>query len=284
MDCPICCSLSQRLFSKYSYWIRQCVVCRHQFAELVTTSDSDHVEQVYSDRYFQGGKAGYSDYISEAAILLDHSKRYAEILKRYMQPETVLDVGAAAGFILQGLVESGWSGQGIEPNTTMAEYGKQHLGLDIEVGTLESCNSSDRYQLISMIQVIAHFRDLRAALSRAAAMTQPQGFWLIETWNRESCTARSFGKYWHEYSPPSVLHWFSPEDIQSLAGQYGFREVARGRPAKWLNGSHAKSLLKYKLLDLPLGKLAYKTLDIIPDDLKIPYPAEDLCWLIFQKS
>lgn len=284
MDCPICCSVSKRIFQKYDYWIRQCQICRHQFAELTSASDSDHIERVYSDHYFLGGGAGYADYVSEAEILVAHSKRYAQILKYYMQPETVLDVGTAAGFILQGFLESGWTGKGIEPNVLMARYGQQHLGLDIEVGTLESYSNGDRYQLISMIQVIAHFKNLRAALSMAAKMTKPLGFWLIETWNRESYTAKSLGKYWHEYSPPSVLHWFSLKDIQRLARQYGFQEVARGRPIKWLKGGHGKSLLKYEFQDLPLGKLANKVFDIIPDDLKILYPAEDLCWLLFQKS
>ena len=278
MDCPICCDRSTRFFQKYSYWIRKCKLCRYQFAEL--SSASDHVERVYSDRYFQGGGAGYPDYVSEAAILLAHSRRYARILRRYMKPETVLDVGAAAGFILQGLVESGWSGKGIEPNASMAEYGRKHLGLDIDVGTLEEFNSCDRYQLISMIQVVAHFTDLRAAFAAAAKMTEPMGFWLIETWNRESCMARILGKHWHEYSPPSVLHWFSPDDLQRLAGQFGFREVARGKPIKWLSAAHAKSLLQYKLEGSPIAKLV----NIIPDtNLSIPYPAEDLCWLLFQK-
>ncbi len=281
--CPICDRTnSRRFFQKYGYWILTCEVCSHQFTEF--TPSAAHVARVYNDRYFQGGGAGYPNYLSEAQILRSHSQRYSKILANYMQPGTVLDVGAAAGFVLQGFLDSGWSGRGIEPNSHMAEYARIRLGLTVDTGTLEQIQSRERYDLISMIQVVAHFFELNKALQAAAAATNPNGFWLIETWNRESCAARTFGTNWHEYSPPSVLHWFSPTGLQRLAARYGFREVASGRPAKWINGAHAKSLLRYKLESSRLGKIAVRMLDVIPERLSIPYPAEDLFWALFQKS
>jgi len=117
-----------------------------------------------------------------------------------------------------------------------------HLGLQMEAGSLENFASNKRFDLVSMIQVIAHFSDIRRALQKAADVTQNGGFWLIETWNYESWVARLLGEHWHEYSPPSVLHWFSPSGLSRLVSQYGFSEVARGRPAKRLNGAHVKSL------------------------------------------
>ena len=55
----------------------------------------------------------------------------------------------------------------------MVNYGNQILGLSLEVGSLEDLVSSDRYDLISMIQVISHFYDLQKALTTATAMTNP---------------------------------------------------------------------------------------------------------------
>jgi SAM-dependent methyltransferase len=282
MNCPICDAPTRRLFKKYGYWIRVCETCFHQFAELSPTLA--HAEQVYGDEYFEGGGAGYPNYLGEAKILRSHSRRYSKILARYMQPGTMLDVGAAAGFILQGFTDGGWTGRGIEPNPRMAEYGRMHLGLPIETGTLEEFKTSDCYDLITMIQVIPHFFALKSALQTAEKVTKPNGYWLIETWNRESLMARIFGKNWHEYSPPSVLHWFSPSGLQNLTTQFGFREIARGRPSKWIQASHGKSLLGYKLKGSTLGKLAMKVVNLIPDDLSIPYPSEDLFWALYQKQ
>jgi SAM-dependent methyltransferase len=242
------------------------------------------VRQVYNDHYFHGGEAGYPDYLSERDILISHGRRYARLLKNYTTAGTVLDVGAAAGFVLKGFEESGWSGIGIEPNPRMAEFGRTQLGIQVEAGTIEQFQTSETYDLISMIQVIAHFVDPRKAFEVAAEITKPAGLWLIETWNRESFVARVLGQHWHEYSPPSVLHWFSPEGLRCLAKQFGFSEVACGRPSKRLNAAHAKSLLHYKLQDSRLAVIASRPLDLIPDHLSIPYPNYDLFWALFQRS
>jgi SAM-dependent methyltransferase len=275
--CPICHSPSRPLFDKDGYGIRGCEACGHQFAELA--ADPDHVARVYGDDYFHGGGAGYPDYLSEASLLRERGRWYARLVRRYTRPGTLLDVGAAAGFVLQGFLDRGWHGKGIEPNLGMVEHARK-LGLDVRTGTLEELAPGELFDLVSLIQVLPHFVEPRRALAAAAAVTRPGGYWLFETWNRDSWIARALGPSWHEYSPPSVLHWFSPGGLQRLAGQFGFRKVARGRPAKWINGGHAKSLLRHKL---GASGLAARLLDVVPDRLAIPYPAEDLFWMLLQR-
>ena len=172
----------------------------------------------------------------------------------------------------------------------MAAFGREQLGVNVQAGTLETLSQvfPDRtYDLVSMIQVLPHFYDLHQALRSAAAVTREGGHWLIETWNRDSLSAKILGSHWHEYSPPSVLHWFSPQDLQLLARQYGFEVVAQGRPQKWIKGSHVKSLLAYKFDTLPGGRSVKAFLKaflrLIPDRLQLPYPSEDLFWMLFKK-
>jgi SAM-dependent methyltransferase len=186
--------------------------------------------------------------------------------------------------VLQGFTDGGWHGDGIEPNPKMAAHARNELKLSVQAGALESLPANKTYDLVSMIQVIAHFADLRQALQVAADATKPAGYWLIETWNKDSFAARLFGQNWHEYSPPSVLHWFSPTTLKALAAQFGLQEVARGRPSKWINGGHAKSLLQYKLQGLPLGRSAGKLLHWLPDYLPLPYVADDLFWMLLRKQ
>jgi SAM-dependent methyltransferase len=281
MNCSICYYPTQQVFQKYGYWISECINCYHRTVEMIPLPE--HTDQIYKDEYFKGGAAGYSDYLSEEKILSEHGRRYGALLKQYTAPGTILDVGAAAGFLLKGFQDSGWHGIGLEPNASMASYGRTNLGLQMETGRLENFSSSQRFDLVSMIQVIAHFSDIRQALQKAADVTRGNGFWLIESWNKGSWVARVLGEHWHEYSPPSVLHWFSPSDLSRLVTQYGFSEVARGRPAKRLNGAHVKSLLGYKLQHSPLGWLQ-GGLKIIPDQMVIPYPTFDLFWMLFQKK
>lgn len=281
MLCPLCHQPSKIAFVAHGYGIRDCVSCGHQFADLATSPT--HTQQTYNDEYFHGGGAGYPDYLGGARILRNHGRWYGKRLASYLKPGKMLDVGAAAGFVLQGFMDCGWQGQGIEPNPKMAAYACETLGVTVQAGALEMLRSTETYDLVSMIQVIAHFADLRRALQIAAQVTKPLGYWLIETWNKDSFAARLFGQNWHEYSPPSVLHWFAPPTLKALAAQYGFQEVAHGRPSKWINGGHAKSLLQYKLQSLPLGPQAGKLLNLLPEYLPLPYLADDLFWMLLQK-
>ena len=279
--CPVCEGATMRLFQKGEYWVRACDTCGHRLAEITPTDD--HVARVYDDSYFCGGGAGYADYLSEGSILRAQGRRYGQTVCRHMAPGVVLDVGAAAGFILLGLQDCGWKGVGIEPNARMAAHARDQLGMQVQAGTLEAFHSSDRFDLVTMIQVMPHFVDPKRSIQIVAEYTKSGGYCLIETWNRASWTAWLFGSRWHEYSPPTVLHWFSPEGLERLMAAFGFHEVERGRPVKWLNGAHAKSLLRYKWNGSAWGRFMGRAVGIIPDWLHIPYPAEDLFWSLFKK-
>lgn len=282
MRCALCGGATRRLFRHRQYWIRGCEACRHRAAEI--PSAADHVARVYGDEYFTGGDAGYADYPGEAHILTAHGRRYGRLLARYARPGEVLDVGAAAGFVLKGFIEAGWRGAGVEPNETMARYARTRLKLDVATGTFEEFPLRRQYDLVSMIQVIAHFVDPVAAVRRAAELTRDGGFLLVEAWDRESLTARLFGRHWHAYSPPSVLHWFSRGGLSGLAAQCGFRAVAQGRPTKRIGCAHAFSLLRHRFAGTRLEELFAGLTRAVSNRLAIPYPGDDLFWALFQKT
>jgi SAM-dependent methyltransferase len=178
---------------------------------------------------------------------------------------------------LQGFADENWSGIGLEPNENIAKIGREKFNLDILRGSLESFETDEIFDLVSMIQVAAHFYDPRLAFKKAYSLLNENGFLLIETWNRDSFSAGIFGKNWHEYSPPSVLQFFSEKVLSKFLGEIGFKRIVLGRPSKKISGAHAKSLLKHKIGDNFLLKL-------IPDNFNFPYPSEDLFWALYQKK
>ena len=196
----------------------------------------------------------------------------------------MLDVGCAAGYILKGFRECGWDGIGIEPNPKMADHARSILGTDVKNTTLEEFQSNKQFDLISMIQVVPHFNDVCKALQVASELTKPGGYWLVETWNRESLIARILGKHWHEYCPPSVLHWFSPNSLKRLAAQFGFQEVHRGRPAKKISMKHAKTVLEQAYGNPLINKTTKLIGRIIPERSTLPYPFDDIFWSLYQKN
>ncbi len=282
IGCPLCDAEPARLFEKDGIPIWRCSACTHQFAR--PPEPESHLEDVYGDDYFHGGGAGYADYLNEASLLRAHGRRYARILTRHVSPGTLLDVGAAAGFLLQGFRDFGWDGEGVEPNAAMARHAREQLGLRVTASSLEEFVASRTFDVVSLIQVIAHFVDPREAVQCVAELVRPGGLCLVETWNVQSWTARLFGRHWHEYSPPSVLQWFSPVTLAALFGAAGFTPIAQGRPQKWLNAEHAKSLLRHKAASSRLAKLAASVLSVVPDRSALPYPSEDLFWVLFRKE
>jgi SAM-dependent methyltransferase len=183
--CPLCGGHSRRRFERHGFWIRDCEACAHRFAE--GAAADGHVERVYDDAYFRDGGAGYAGYLDEERLLRDRGRWYARLLARHVPPGSVLDVGCAAGFWLASLVESGWTGRGVEPNAAMAEHARARLGLDVRTGTLETLHDPGEYDLVAMIQVLAHFVDPRRALEVAVARTRGP------RWASSSGSSRSRG-------------------------------------------------------------------------------------------
>lgn len=274
MPCPLCECSSKKVFDVKGYSVLDCLGCSHRFAEV--HADESHVEKIYDNSYFSGGGAGYSDYLSEGEILRKHGRRYAKRISKYTSPGRMLDVGAAAGFILQGFIDRGWTGVGLEPNPSMVRVGAEHLHLEARQGSIEYFQTSEKFDLISMIQVVAHLYQPRKAFEKASELLKDRGYLLVETWDQGSFSARILGRSWHEYSPPSVLHWFTKARLTAFLEQFGFAKVTTGRPVKQISGAHAKSLLRYRLGE----NLALK---LIPDKVTFPYPSEDLFWALYQK-
>lgn len=275
-ECPLCGCAGRVRFAAHGIPILDCPGCGHRFAALLPTAA--HIEAIYADDYFRGGGAGYPDYFADAHLLRRHGRRCGERLARFRRPGRILDVGAAAGFLMQGMADTGWTVEGIEPNAAMAAFGRSELGLTIHTGTLDTARPSGLFDAVAFIQVLAHFPDPLESFRRADALTKPGGVWLVETWDAESRTARAFGRVWHEYSPPSVLHWWSKPVLNRTLAGFGYRLRGTGHPQKWIGLRHAKSLLIHKLGG------AGRMLKHIPEGLAVPYPSEDLFWSVYDKG
>ena len=151
MNCTVCNSNKTEIkFLKNEFRILHCLDCDHLFTEFEPTVKE--VDQIYSDDYFFKGGAGYEDYTLERKILINRGEYYADKMNKFINPGKVLDIGAAAGFILKGFENKGWLGTGIEPNNSMVEYGKNIVGVNIKKSTIETIEIEDRFDLVILIR------------------------------------------------------------------------------------------------------------------------------------
>ena len=281
-DCPLCGADSRPAFAKNGYTVADCGACGHRFC--ASPLDEAHLATVYDDSYFFGGGDGYDDYLVEADLLRAQGVRYGQLLAGIVGSGRLLDVGCAAGFLQAGMAQAGWTTTGLEPNATMVNHARSRLGLDVMQGTLESPPSLEPFDAVTLIQVIGHFFDLSRALSSVRELTRAGGVCLIEYWRRESTLARAFGTRWHEYSPPSVLHWFTRTSLDAAMAARGFVPIAHGAPKKYISGGHARSLLEHKFAELPAGRVLAAPLSLVPKTLRIRYPSLDLEWRAYRRE
>jgi len=283
-SCPACEDIGLRPSLKIStHQLLLCSGCGHEFLE--ADRDPDHIETVYGDDYFFGGGAGYPDYPAEARSLISRGRFYGKKLRSFGEAGELLDVGAAAGYLLEGFSQEGWTGEGIEPNELMATLGGDRLGIDIHCGTLESYDLGSRqFDAVAAIQVMAHFADPEYAWARLSNLVRPGGLLLVETWDRGSLTRWLLGRHWHEYSPPSVLHWFTKTSLDELARRHGFYLLESKTTIKWISGNHACSLVASKLPTGAASGMVKALGSKLPDFLRLPNPGDDLFYSIYRKQ
>ncbi len=269
------------LFEKHGYPIYECSKCELRFSKI--NDATDHLASVYSDDYFFAGGAGYPNYLEEKKELYNSGIRYAKIISKYTSPGKVLDVGCAAGFYLKGFEKSGWKCVGLEPNETIASYGKKELNLNIITGDLESFQTEEQFDLVNLIEVIGSFHDLNKAMDKVRKLVKQEGLVLVESWDHRSAIARFFGKSWHEYCPPSVLNWFSDKTLIELFDSYGFDFLSKGRPSKKIKGSHALEIVAKNSPKFIFKKPVFNFLKTTIGKVTLAYPPLDLKWYIFKK-
>lgn len=280
--CNLCKSHeSKSLFEVEGIAVLQCKTCAHQFADL--PESESHVKNIYADDYFFGGGAGYDNYLRDSSLLVQRGERYAKLVSKHLKPGAMIEIGAAAGFGLKAFADSGWDVTGIDPNPSMVQFGREQLGINLHVASFETWIPNKPLNLVVLVQVLPHLFQPRDTIAKIASWLAAGGCLLVETWRRDSLTARMTGRGWHEYNPPSVLHWFTLQELKSLGDMAGLKMVSYGRPKKYISGSHLKSIFHHQATRFPCSGLIKRCISMVPSSLNFRYPAEDLLWAMYQK-
>ncbi|MEZ5658972.1 MAG: class I SAM-dependent methyltransferase [Burkholderiaceae bacterium] len=292
-QCPICAATAAPLFPAVNgYAIDRCSACGHAFCR--DHFGLSHTTEAYDDDYFNGGGLGYPDYLAEADVRRRFANWYARRLNELNTvaeltvPGQALDIGCAAGFLMQGLADHGWRVSGIDPNCSMVGHARSQLGLDAHVGQTETLSRTNGltvpvrgYDLVMMVQVIAHLIDPRVAIAEVARVLAPGGVLLVETWDSASFVARTLGARWHEYSPPSALHYFTHASLDRLMATQSLTRIDRGRAPKRLQIAHLRSFARHRYG--MLGRMLAALLQPLPGQWGVPYPGDDLFFAIYRK-
>jgi SAM-dependent methyltransferase len=134
----------------------------------------------------------------------------------------LLDVGAYCGYFVDVAGQAGFRAEGSELSSWAVAQAR-HLGLTIHNETVgERAESGDRYDVITMWDVIEHLEDPRAELEAAQRLLEPGGALHLSTIDASSRVARAMGRHW-PWLMDMHLYYFDRRSITRLLGQAGFR-------------------------------------------------------------
>ena len=134
----------------------------------------------------------------------------------------LLDVGAYCGYFVDVARQAGFRAEGAELSAWAVAQARS-LGLTMHNETVsERAASGDRYDVVTMWDVVEHLEDPRAELESAFRLVEPGGYLHLSTIDVGSHVARMMGRRW-PWLMDMHLYYFDRRSISRLLEQAGFR-------------------------------------------------------------
>ena len=255
--CRVCGSAEVALWlRKQGFPIYRCRACENAFVpDAAVPAD---LESLYTPSYFEGGdSAGYPTYPQDAAVLQRNFARRLAWLESLRRPGRLLDVGAAYGFCLKVARERGWAAMGVEIAAECAAVAERLAGVTVVVGDFSRVDLAGPFDVITMFDVLEHFRDPGASVARARDLLGPGGRLLVETGDLASPWARLLGRSWYFLDPPQHLSYFTASGLARFVEGHGFSGPVRlKRFGRWVSLANVAFKLAHHAPSSTLRRLA----------------------------
>lgn len=128
----------------------------------------------------------------------------------------LLDIGCGGGGLLDRMKLFGWetSGYDIDKKVGQSISNRHRFIDDLKL-------ESEKYDLITMTDVVEHVVDFKKLLLEAYRLLDHQGVFILTT-PTTSIFFRLFGKYWYPLDTPRHLYVFNKENISNCLHEAGF--------------------------------------------------------------
>jgi len=138
-----------------------------------------------------------------------------------LQPRgALLDVGCGTGEFLAVMRAAGWQVAGLERDANAANWGRQHLQLEIHIGSVSDLPPG-QYDVITLWHVLEHLYSPYDALQRLCHHLKEQGVLIIAVPNLASVDASLYGADWVALDTPRHLNHFTSETLVRLVRACG---------------------------------------------------------------
>jgi SAM-dependent methyltransferase len=225
--CPLCGdSRAARQFEDAGYEVRRCANCGLFF-----------IHPYPEDADLQHGHV--IDYDYEKLKLEDAAQKYRAEVRTYDAffdmieqqthgAESILDVGCGAGHLLErlGRRESRLQRVGIELNRERAAVARRKAACEIHQVPIENFSSEERFDVITMINVLSHIPDFDALFSALRSLLRPKGRLILKV-GELAPDVRHNDLF--EWGVPDHLHFLGFPTLDFICRKYGLRKLVHRR-------------------------------------------------------
>lgn len=208
------------LWIKGQYQIFRCLKCN--FVYTAPTPDKKQLAHLYNNFDYNNPK------ISEKVIRTD-AIRSLNIINKFVKIKgNLLDVGCGRGFFLDEARKALWDVCGVDMSKEVVAYAKNVLSLKVFQGDIIEFFPTDRYDLITLNQIIEHTPDPSRLIRTCHKLFKKGGLIYIATPNIESLLAKVFKDDYEYFIPPEHLGYFSVSTLSKLLTKNGFEVIYTG--------------------------------------------------------
>lgn len=179
-----------------------------------------------SDKSLFSGYAAMVDesYCAEEAGRRRSARTILRRLKKFKRSGSrLLDIGCAAGFLLDEAKREGWEVYGVELSSWAAGFAKKKLGLEnVFEGSLSAVSfPANFFDAVILKDTIEHLTEPKAILTDIRRILKPSGILCVNTPDIHSLASRILGAKWWGIKQ-SHLYYYTPQTLSRLLDVTGF--------------------------------------------------------------
>ncbi len=233
-ECPVCGATENRSFFHQQfatvdqatpvtgYDVVVCERCGAGFADGIP-------DQAAFDRYYRD--MSKYEYAQRGGEESGYDSRRLALIADIVAPHVpsseaqILDVGCASGRLLANIRERGFSRVvGLDPSPACAATAERLYGIDVRTMTLEEIARSDeRFDVVIMVGVLEHLRDLGDAFGQLRVLLNTSGLLYVEVPDVTAFADCPNAPY-QDFSTEHI-NFFSPVSLRNIMRRHGFTEV-----------------------------------------------------------
>lgn len=166
------------------------------------------------------------DYLSEEKGRRLSARIILGRIMKFKPGGRLLDIGCAAGLLLDEAKKSGWETAGVELSRWAAGIAREKFKLDVFEGLLKEAKYPARhFDVVVMTDVIEHLPDPRGTLREVRNILKPDGILCVSTPDVGSLASRLLGAKWWGVKVAHIFY-FSRRSLTGMLDAAGFEIIS----------------------------------------------------------